>query len=371
MNRVYADYAAATPTDPRVIERVSQVSAENFGNPSSRHMFGRQAEESLMAARSSIASFISANANEIYFTGSGTESNNLAILGIARANKTLGNHIITTAIEHPSVINSCRALEKDGFEITYLPVDEQGQVSVTDFQSAITSQTILATIHLANSEIGVVQDIGALSEIARAKNVIFHTDACQAASLLKLDVGELGVDALTFNGGKLYGPRGIAVLFVRENISIFPLVYGGGQEQSLRSGTENLPGIAGLAMAVEIATQQRDGDAVKVGDLRNSLQADLENLGCIVNCRNANRLPNHLSVIVPTNKTDLVQELDSLGIAVSSGSACSSRSQSDSHVLQAIGLTSTQINTTIRVSLGRGTTTEELAQIQKAVGHLV
>ena len=371
MKAIYADYAAATPTDPRVIARITEVAKQFSGNPSSRHSFGQAAESELTIARGQIAQFLNAKETEIYFTGSGTESNNLAILGIARANRKIGNHIITTTIEHPSVLGACQALERDGFSVTYLPVDRNGQVSIKDFQAAITPKTILATIHSANSEIGVTQPVTELAKIASERKVLFHTDACQAANYLPLDVQVPGIDALTLNGSKLYGPRGTAVLFVRDGVSIFPLVYGGGQEQSLRSGTENLPGIAGLALAVQIAEQQRDRNSVRIGKLRDQLEEALIKTGSQVNAASGQRLPNHLSVIIPTQETDLVAALNREGIAVSSGSACSSRSQTDSHVLQAIGLTSDQTNKTIRISLGRGTTAEEIKKIVKAVQAIV
>lgn len=371
MKRLYADYAAATPTDPRVIQRVSQVSAELIGNPSSLHQFGRDAETLLNQCRSQVADFLGAQADEIYFTGSGTESNNLAILGYARANKNRGNHIVTTSTEHPSVLNACRALERDGFDVTYLPVDRNGVILVEDFMKALTTKTVLATIHLANSELGVVQAIAQLGEAAKQHKVTFHTDACQAASYIDLNVDSLNVDMLTFNGSKLFGPRGVAALYVRDNVSLFPLVYGGGQEGSLRSGTENLPGIAGLALACQLAKQKRASDSEEVARLRDSLQKDLEAIGAITNCKKGNRLPNHLSVTIPTKQNDLVAALDRLGISVSSGSACSSRSQSDSHVLQAIGLTGEQINKTLRISLGRGLTLRDVQKITTAVAALV
>jgi cysteine desulfurase len=369
MKQVYVDYAAATPIEPRVVERMSQVATE-YGNPSSKHAFGRSAEQILTDSREVIAKFINAMADELYFTSTGTESNNLAILGIARANKSRGNHIITSAIEHPSVMNACRALAHDGFEVTYLPVSSDGYIDPVLFKEAIRPTTILASIHLANSEVGVVQDIAELAKLARDHNVIFHTDACQASAFIELDVQLFGVDALTFNGSKLYGPRGIAVLYVRDGISIFPLVYGGGQEQSLRSGTENVPAIAGLALAAQIAELSRSEDVLRIQGLRDALQQSLEAVGCLTNCRTSKRLPNHLSVIVPTTKTDLVAELDRRGIALSSGSACSSRSQADSHVLNAIGLTSEDINKTIRISLGRTTTSAEIKQISEAIAQL-
>lgn len=370
MKQVYADYAAATPTDPRVIERMNEVALESIGNPSSRHSFGRRSDEELTRARQVVANFLNAQPSEIYFTGSGTESNNLALLGLARANKSRGNHIITSAIEHPSVKNTCQTLERDGFEVTYLPVTKDGIVAVEELKAAIRPTTILVSIHLANSEIGVVQNINELAGAAHAANAVFHTDACQAVTFLPLDVHMLAVDALTFNGTKLYGPKGVAVLFVRDGISIFPIMFGGGQEQALRSGTENLPAIAGLAQACDIAAERRTADAKNIASLRDELEVKLQEIGATINCNNSQRLPNHLSVVLRTNKTDVVAELDRRGIAISSGSACSSRTQTDSHVLQAIGLTSEQINKTVRITLGRESTQADIQRIVAAISEL-
>ncbi len=370
MKRVYADYAAATPIDDRVLKVVTDTARQYSGNPSSLHSFGQEAADVLTTARESVASFLNAASDEVYFTSSGTESNNLALIGIAKANRERGNHIITTSIEHPSVLNACRALERDGFIVTYLPVDHEGRVALHDFTAAITPQTILASIHLANSEIGVIQPIAELSEVARAHAIPIHTDACQAAAFAELNIKSLGVDALSFNGSKLYGPRGVAALYVRESVSIFPLLYGGGQEQSLRSGSENLSGVVGLAEACRIAAAERVSDARRISRLRDQLQATLQSIGCQVNCASTTRLPNHLSVTIPTGKANIVDALNRRGIAVSSGSACSSRSQTESHVLVALGFNSSQINRTIRISLGRQTTKKETEVIAQLVGRI-
>lgn len=368
---VYADYAAATPTDPKVADRVRSISESVIGNPSSAHGFGQAAWINLTDAREKLAAFLNAKPDETYFTASGTESNNLAILGVAKANKTVGNHIVTAAIEHPSVMNACRALEKDGWVVTYVESDKNGVISPADIAKAVKKNTILVTLHLANSEIGVIQDIKAIVKAVKAKNprTLVHTDACQATPYVVYDVRELGVDLLTINGSKMYGPRGVALLYVREGVSIFPLVYGGGQEQSLRSGTENVSGIVGLAEAAKIIEKKRTADIKKIGQLRDELQKNVEKIpGLIVNAKKAARLPNHLSVTLPGLKNqDLVQLLDQQGVAVSAGSACSSKSLGDSHVLAAIGLTSQQISATIRISLGRATTKKDCQQILAAI----
>lgn len=368
---VYADHAAGTPTDPQVVATMLPYLKGSFGNPSSLHSFGRKTAAAVEEARQAIANFLNSTPGEIYFTSSGTESNNLAILGVARANRNLGRKIITSVIEHPSVLNACRALEKDSFNMTYVSTLKSGAVDEAEVLKTIDGKTILVTLHLANSEIGVIQNITRLSAAIKKKNplVLIHTDACQAAAYLDLDVSKLGVDLLTFNGSKAYGPKGIAVLFVRDGVNIFPIIYGGGQEKSLRSGTENVPGIVGLAKAVEIV--DHEADTRKITELRDRLQNELEKIGLIINIKNSPRLPNHLSVTFPgLNNADLVQLFDEKGIAVSAGSACSSKSLSESHVLSAIGLSAEQAQATIRISLGRHSSISDVRKIIAAAAKI-
>ncbi|MEK7202326.1 MAG: cysteine desulfurase family protein [Patescibacteria group bacterium] len=367
MRRIYADHAAATPTDPRVVEAMAPYQTETFGNPSSIHSFGRTAHDAITESTQRISDFLNSKPEDIFYTSGGTESNNLAIIGVAKANKNKGQHIITTAIEHPSVLNACRALAKDGWKVTYLPVTTAGLVEAGTLKKALTNETVLVSIHLANSEIGVIQNIAELAKIAKAHGAYFHTDACQAATFLELDVDKLGVDLLSFNGSKMYGPKGVGALYVREGVQIFPILYGGGQQNSLRSGTENVPGIVGLATACDIVHQQRTADSKRIGQLRDDLQSQLEKLvGVKINCATSTRLPNHLSITLEQAKaTNLVEAFDRHGIAVSSGSACSSSSIVDSQVLQAIGLTSEQIHKTIRISLGRQTDSSDFECITK------
>jgi len=369
---VYADYAAATPTDPAVVKAMTSYLKGTFGNPSSLHQFGRVANEAIEKAKTDLSQFLNCRPDEIYFTSGGTESNNLAILGVARANQAKGKHLITTAIEHPSVLNACRSLEKEGYAITYLPVDKDGLVRSKDLQKALTQKTSLVSIHLANSEIGVIQNIPELAEITHQYGTLFHTDACQATPFVELDMAKLNVDLLTINGGKMYGPKGVGLLYVRTGTSIFPIFFGGGQQQSLRSGTENVAGIAGLAMAARIITKRRNDDTENIGRLRDDLEQSLnKNPKIQVNVGKSNRLPNHLSLtLLALTNVDLVKLLDEQGIALSAGSACSSRSLSDSHVLKAIGLLSEEIQATIRVSLGRETTKTDCHKIEAAITRL-
>ncbi|MEX1051955.1 MAG: cysteine desulfurase family protein [Patescibacteria group bacterium] len=360
---IYLDNAAATPTDPAVVSAMQPLTAGLFGNPSSAHSFGRAASNAVEQSRRSIANFLNCQDGETVFTGSGTESNNLALIGVAKANKHKGRHIVTSVIEHPSIINACRALEKDGYDITYLPVGKDGTVSSKELENSLKEETILVSIHLANSEIGVIQPIAELAKITKKHGAYFHTDACQAAAYLDLDVDKLGVDLLTINGSKCYGPKGIAVLYVREGTDIFPIHFGGGQQQGLRSGTENVPGIVGLAKAVEIITNKRENESKRLGQLRDDLQNQLEKRGAKINVKNSPRLPNHLSVVMPIDETDVVKYFDQRGIAVSSGSACSSKSLVESHVLQAVGLTSEQIQKTVRLTLGYQSSQKDIKQL--------
>jgi len=365
MKEVYADFAAATPTDPRVVKAMTPFLTDDFGNPSSAHQYGQAAAGAIDEASRQIAGFLNCQPNEIFYTSGGTESNNLAIIGVAKANKNRGQHIITTAIEHPSILNACKALEKDGWAVTYLPVDKNGLVVTSVLQKALKPETVLVSIHLANSEIGVIQNVAELARVTKEIGAYFHTDACQAAAFIDLNVQKLGIDLLTFNGAKMYGPKGSAVLYVKEGTEIFPILYGGGQQNSLRSGTENVPGIIGLAKATEIAQSQRQEDSQRIGQLRDQLQKDLENMsGVSINAIESLRLPNHLSVTFGQIKeTNLVEFFDQRGIALSSGSACSANSVVDSHVLQAIGLSGEQIHRTVRISLGRSTATSNISQI--------
>lgn len=374
MTRVYADYAASTPTEQAVVAAMRPFFNEDFGNPSSTHSFGRSAFEAVETARAKVANFINAKAEEIYFTATGTEANNLAILGVAKANRRIGTHVVTTQIEHPSVLNACAALVRDGLAVTYVNPLKNGHLTPEAVAKAITASTILLTIHLANSEVGVIQDVAAIAAAAKKKNpqILIHADACQATSLLKLDVKELNVDMMTINGSKAYGPKGVAVLFVRDGSAIFPLIYGGGQEQSLRSGTENVPGIVGLAEAVSIIAENRHQEASRLAQLRNGLQEELlHHPGVIVNCASSNRLPNHLSLTLSkSSSTDLVRDLDRKGVAVSAGSACSSKSLSESHVLLSLGMRPEEANKTIRVSLGRQTTKQDCDLIAAKIAEI-
>ncbi len=371
MNTVYLDHASATPTDPRVIEAMLPYLKTHFGNPSSLHRFGHDAARALSAARQEIAEFLSAKPDEIYFTSSGTESNNLAILGVTRANQKLGR-IVTTKLEHPSVLNACISAQRSGNVVIYIESDQSGVVDPHKIANQVNHETILVTTHLANSEIGVVQDIDAISKAVKQKNpqTLIHVDACQAAAVLSLNVDELGVDLLSFNGSKAYGPKGVAVLFVRTGTPIFPIIFGGGQEKSLRSGTENVAAIVGLSEAVKVIKSTSVGDVKRISELRNELQFILSQMkGVTINVPKSHRLPNHLSVRIEDGPTDLVEAFDKAGICLSAGSACSSRSLTESHVLSAIGLSSHQANRTVRITLGRSTTKPDTTRLIETINN--
>ncbi|MEK7548553.1 MAG: cysteine desulfurase family protein [Patescibacteria group bacterium] len=369
---IYADFAAATPTDPKVWETMSQTASLAYANPSSRHQLGQAAHRLLQAARQTTADFLAASNSEIYFTASGTEANNLAILGVAKAAIKSGNHIITSNVEHPSISHALLALKKIGYEVTYLPVDQQGLVSPRQLAESLTDKTIFITIHLANSVTGVIQPIKDLTAVVANHQALFHTDACSGGSFLDLSIKKLGVDLLSFNGSKMYGPKGTAVLYVKDGTPIFPLVYGGGQEGSLRSGTENLPAIVGLAKAIEIVGQSRSSDYLKIGRLRDRLELELGMLaGVSVGLADSPRLPNHLLITLDGyTGTNIVEAFDRLGVAVSAGSACSSYLPDSGGIFAALGFSSEQANATVRISLGRSSTLQELDKIVAAVKKL-
>lgn len=364
---VYLDNAAATNIFKEVIDEVSSVSQELFANPSSLHGPGRLAAEKLDSSRASISDFFNCGSEQVYFTSSGTESSNLALIGIARANKAKGNHIITTSIEHPSIINACRSLEKEGFEVTYLAVGKDGLVNTDELEKSTKKGTVLISVHFANSELGIIQPIEPLVNISKSRGIYFHCDACQATAYTQLDFKGLGIDALTINGSKSYGPRGVGLLIIKESVDIFPIHFGGGQQRGLRSGTENVAGVAGLAKALEIISSSRLKQEARISKLRDGLQYKLEKLGVVINCKSSPRLANHLSIQLDIDKPDLVSYFSDSHIAVSAGSACSSRSLSDSYVLRGVGLSSSSIQKTLRISLGYDTNEEDLDRFIKIV----
>lgn len=364
------DHASTTPMAPEVIEAMAAAFVEIFGNASSLHQPGLSARAALEEARERVAGLIGAEAGEVYFTSGGTESDNLAIRGAALANRDRGRHIITTSIEHPAVLEPCKALEKEGFEVTYLPVTREGLVEVEALEAAIREDTILISIMHANNEIGTIQPIAEAGEIARSRGIVFHTDAVQTVGKIPAKVDDLGVDLLSISSHKLHGPKGVGALYIRKKTPIEPIIFGGGHERGMRSGTENVPGIIGLAAASELAGRNLEEEMVRISGMRDRL-ADyvLERVeDTWVNGSRTKRLPNNLNLGFSFIEGEaLLLRLDAKGIAVSTGSACSSKKTVASHVLTAIGLRPQEAHGSLRVTLGRENTDEEVDRVGEAI----
>lgn len=364
------DHASTTPMAPEVIEAMAAAFVEIFGNASSLHQPGLSARAALEEARERVAGLIGAEAGEVYFTSGGTESDNLAIRGAALANRDRGRHIITTTIEHPAVLEPCKALEKEGFEVTYLPVTREGLVEVEALEAAIREDTILISIMHANNEIGTIQPIAEAGELARSRGIVFHTDAVQTVGKIPAKVDDLGVDLLSISSHKLHGPKGVGALYIRKKTPIEPIIFGGGHERGMRSGTENVPGIIGLAAASELAGRNLEEEMVRISGMRDRL-ADyvLERVeDTWVNGSRTKRLPNNLNLGFSFIEGEaLLLRLDAEGIAVSTGSACSSKKTVASHVLTAIGLRPQEAHGSLRVTLGRENTDEEVDRVGEAI----
>lgn len=355
MKTVYLDHCATTPLHPEVLKAMLPFLRDAFGNPSSAHAPGRTAREAVEEARGRVADLIGARPAEIVFTSGGTEADNLAIQGIARARRDRGNHIVTSAIEHHAVTRTCEYLARNGFTITYLPVDRHGVVNPEDVRRALTDKTILVTIMHSNNEVGTIEPISEIGKMVAERGVTFHTDAVQSVGKVPLDVKELQVDLLSIAAHKLYGPKGIGALYIKEGTKIEPILYGGEQENGIRSGTENVAFIAGLGMACEVARRTVSASMKRIRKLRDALQkrisASIQDL--TINGHPASRLPGVLSISVPGIAAELiVRNLDARGIAVSAGSACTSHSVEISHVLSAMGLSKDIAQGTVRMSLG-------------------
>jgi len=367
---IYLDCAATTPMDPRVIEEFNKQMKENYGNSSSLHAMGQKSAKTLNNSRENIASLINAERNDIFFTSSGTEADNIALLGVARRNKSRGNHIITSNIEHHAVINTCHHLEKQGFEITYIPVDNQGLIDVKQLEESITDKTILISIMLANNEIGTIEPIKEIGKIAKNHDVIFHSDGVQAFGKIPIDVNDLNIDLLSASAHKLYGPKGIGMLFIRNKgirpgwgKYIEPIMYGGGHERDMRPSTVNVPGIAAFAKAVELAKEEMSTEITRQIRLRDRIvKTVLETIqDSYLNGHPTLRLPNNVNLgFKYIEGESIVLDLDFVGIAASTGSACSSKSLEPSHVLLAIGLSPQDAHGSLRVSLGRFTLEEDI-----------
>ncbi len=360
---VYLDHAATTPIDPEVRETVAQAMADCWGNPSSLHLFGRKARDLLDEARLTIAHALGCLDAEVFFTSGGTESNNTAIFGAARVAPPHKRHLITTTIEHHAVLHACQRLQQDGWEVTYLPVDSTGMVDPDDVRRALREDTWLVSVMHANNEIGTLQPIREIAAICRERGVWLHCDAVQTFGLLDTHVEDLGVDLLSVSAHKLYGPKGVGALYIRGGVKIAPLLVGGAQERELRAGTENVPGIAGFAKAVELSQTSYLNAWQKVGVLRERLRTHLQDLvpDIRLNGHPQQYHPGILSVTFEgVSAESLLIALDRRGVAASAGAACSAGSIEPSHVLLALGMSEEQAMSTVRLSLGRSNTPEDI-----------
>lgn len=374
MRNVYLDHAATTPVRHEVMEAMLPFFSQAYGNPSSLHGAAGIPREALDRARSGIAGVLGCRPAEIIFTGGGTESDNLAILGIARAARPRGHHIIISQIEHHAVLNACHQLEREGFRVTYLPVDSSGLVNLEALEKAIDEGTILVSIMLANNEIGTVQPIAEISRLVRSRGILFHTDAVQAAGFVDLDVERLGVDALSVSAHKLYGPKGAGMLYVRRGTPLDAVAFGGDQERGRRSGTENVPAIVGLAVALLLAEQERVAESRRLVALRDRLiSSALHRIPGIHLTGHATlRLPGNASFYLDGVTAEAVLiALDERGIACASGSACRAGSTDPSHVLLALGLPATLARNGLRLTLGRDTSEEDIAYVLDALQEVV
>jgi cysteine desulfurase NifS len=373
--QVYLDHNATTPVDPEVLEEMLPFLQAEFGNPSSIHSRGNTARDAVESARRKIAQALNCTARRIIFTGGGSESDNLAIKGVALAKRGAGNHIITTTVEHPAVLRTCEALTELGFEITYLEVDGYGRIRPEALTEAIKPETILASVMMANSEVGTVNPIVELANVAHERGVTFHTDAVQGLGKLPVDVQELGVDLLSVSSHKVHGPKGVGALYVNRGVELSPVVHGGGQERSLRAGTENVPGIIGFGKACELAARRLNHrEMERVSRLRDRLEAGIREVvpDARLNGHVAERLPNTINMTVPGMRGEsLVLFMDRHGVYFSSGSACKSGNPDPSHVLKALGLSDEDAHCAIRMSLGVGNTEDDIVYVLESLAKIV
>jgi cysteine desulfurase len=373
--RIYLDHAATTPIDGRVLSVMHTTATEFFGNPSSIHKEGVTAKREVESARKQIAEIICAQPDELIFTGGGTEANNLAIFGSVRTPKNA--HVIISGIEHPSIIECVRELEKRGADVTYLPVGESGIVSLKSVAEAIKENTVLVSVMYANNEIGTIEPVAEIAKVIRrsTSKPIFHTDACQATNYLDMNVLRLGVDLMTFNASKIYGPKGIGALYVKRGVKLLPILFGGGQEKGIRSGTENVAGIRGFAEAMKITEEMKEKESARLTKLRNHFITEiLKNIpGTVLNGDRDHRLPNNINISFPgMDGEEIVIDLDARGIAASTGSACANIANDGkvSHVLLAIGRNNDLARGGVRFTMGRQTTKEDISATVKELEEL-
>ncbi len=371
---IYLDYQSAKPVDPRVIDAMFPYQWEKFGNPSSLHKVGDTATEILDQSRETVASFVGAEKNEIIFTSGATESNNQALIGYAMRNKAKGNHIIISEVEHISVLNIAKYLEKQGFSVSYVPVDQYGQVILKKLEERITPQTILISIGFANNEIGTIQPVEAIGQIARKNKIAFHTDAVAAEGLVPIDVNRCSIDLMTLSSNDIYGPKGLGVLYVRKGLSINPLLIGGGQERGLRSGTENIPAIVGMKRAVEILKEEMTKEVIQFSAFRDSLMKN------ILRKVPDSHLNGHPTIRLPNNAhfrfagiegESMLLSFKDLDISVSTGSACSSKTLEPSHALIACGLIHEEAHGSLELTIGRWNTQGDMDRVVEVLPAIV
>jgi len=369
------DYQAGSPTDPRVLEAMTPYFTENFGNPSSPHQFGQETKTAIDHARSRVAELIGAKkAGEVVFTSGGTESNNLAIRGVAHRNREKGDHVITTKVEHMSVLNTCKSLQKEGFKVTFIPVDKYGIVDIERLKSEINERTVLVSVMYANGEIGTIEPIREIGSICHDRKIYFHVDAVAAAGKIPIDVERENIDLLSISSNDMYGPKGVGALYIREGTEIAPVIFGGGQEKGLRSGSENIPGIVGMGKAAEIAKNEMYSESRRLVELRdrliNKIISDIPH--SYLNGHPAERLPNNVNIRFSYIEGEsLILSLDMEGVAVSSGSACTSKTLEPSHVLLAIGLAHEEAHGSLLFSLGKQTSKEDVDYVSGILPEIV
>ncbi|MDB1939784.1 MAG: cysteine desulfurase NifS [Clostridium sp.] len=374
MRNVYMDYAATTYVKPEVLEEMMPFFTKKYGNPSSFYGISRETKMAIDKARSRVSKALNCDSNEIYFTGGGSEADNWAIKGIASAHRKKGNHIITTKIEHHAVLHTCEYLEKNGFEVTYLNVDKEGFIDLEELKNAITDKTILVSIMFANNEIGTIQPVKEIGEICRERKVLFHTDAVQAIGNIPVDVKEMNIDLLSLAGHKVYGPKGIGALYIRKGVRIDNLIHGGGQERARRAGTENTASIVGLGKAIELATESLEEHNKKITKLRDRLIDGLLKVPHtrLNGPRGEKRLPGNANITFEFIEGEsILLSLDFEGVCASSGSACTSGSLDPSHVLLAIGLPHELAHGSLRLTLGDGSTDEDVDYVLEVVPPII
>lgn len=374
MRNVYMDYAATTYVKPEVLEEMMPFFTKKYGNPSSFYGISRETKMAIDKARSRVSKALNCDSNEIYFTGGGSEADNWAIKGIASAHRKKGNHIITTKIEHHAVLHTCEYLEKNGFEVTYLNVDKEGFIDLEELKNAITDKTILVSIMFANNEIGTIQPVKEIGEICRERKVLFHTDAVQAIGNIPVDVKEMNIDLLSLAGHKVYGPKGIGALYIRKGVRIDNLIHGGGQERARRAGTENTASIVGIGKAIELATESLEDHNKKITKLRDRLIDGLLKVPHtrLNGPRGEKRLPGNANITFEFIEGEsILLSLDFEGVCASSGSACTSGSLDPSHVLLAIGLPHELAHGSLRLTLGDGSTDEDVDYVLEVVPPII